>query len=81
LPKISAFFARALILFFKAFLILNSALNGKPIISSDVSPLRPVFVAGLRVGFGRGNMSVTLIYFSRLSVGRSKLSPSFKRQE
>jgi hypothetical protein len=78
LPKISAFFARALILFFKEFLISNSALNGEPIISSDVSP---VFVAGLRLGFGRGNMSVTLIYFSRLSIGRSKLSPSFKKKE
>jgi hypothetical protein len=81
LSKLSAFFVRVLPLPFKASLLSVAALYGEPVISSDLSSLRPVFLADLRLGFGRGDMSVTLISFCGSSTCRPNLSRFSRRQE
>jgi hypothetical protein len=56
---------------FQGILNFNCCFYGEPVISSDLSALRPVFMADLFLCFGRGDMSVTLIAFSGPTTERS----------
>lgn len=81
LSKLSAVFAQALSLLRNASLVSSAILCEQPAFSSYLSPLRPVCMVHLRLSFGKADISVTLIYFSRPPIGKIKLSLSSPRQQ